>query len=68
MNARKPFVVPALAGILPFRLKAVQRRTNGPRRPRAHASAGHEIVANTKWFEFTRGRARVPILRIVTSP
>ena len=30
MNARKPFVVPALAGILPFRLKALKGgTTNG---------------------------------------
>ena len=25
MNTRKPFVVPALAGLIPFRLKAVQQ-------------------------------------------
>ena len=25
MSTRKPFVVPALAGLLPFRLKAVQQ-------------------------------------------
>ena len=30
MKTRKPFVVPALAGILPFRLKAVQQTTRYP--------------------------------------
>ena len=30
MKARKPFVVPALAGILPFRLKAVQQTAKTP--------------------------------------
>jgi len=42
--------------------------TTTDQRTAPHGSAVHEIGANTKSLEFTRGRARVPNLRIVISP